>query len=316
MFLPISFEHITAQQFQLSQSDPTSLAFTSTHKLQAPIFWNEFGVRPWPLDVCVCLCVHACLYVRVYVCDTRLLMFARSWPLRSSLVLQKGGWLWKAFAAGKKTCPVLQMQAKRQTCRVGQNRIYTPYMTVYLVISLPKIPYLHRIYMVLANNTNISRQPWNNYNYTQNCRHIQEIQISIQPHVRAHLQVCARSFTPAGLYTFVHTYRFVHVRSHLQVCTRSFTPTSLYTFVHTFRFVHVCSLLQVCTRLFTPTGLWTFVHTCRFVHKHRCMHNLTPGEQLWARAPWQNPPTQTSGGGSTWGNQLWSPCLSLWQLSW
>jgi hypothetical protein len=35
--------------------------------------------------------------------------------------------------------------------RVGQNRIYTPYMTVYLVISLPKIPYTHCIYMVLAN---------------------------------------------------------------------------------------------------------------------------------------------------------------------
>jgi len=35
--------------------------------------------------------------------------------------------------------------------RVVQNRIYTPYMTVYLVISLPKIPYIHRIYMVLAN---------------------------------------------------------------------------------------------------------------------------------------------------------------------
>ena len=35
--------------------------------------------------------------------------------------------------------------------RVGQNRTYTPYMTVYLVISLPKIPYIHRIYMVLAN---------------------------------------------------------------------------------------------------------------------------------------------------------------------
>ena len=31
--------------------------------------------------------------------------------------------------------------------RVGQNRIYTPYMTVYLVISLPKIPNIHRIYI-------------------------------------------------------------------------------------------------------------------------------------------------------------------------
>ena len=35
--------------------------------------------------------------------------------------------------------------------RVGQNCIYTPYMTVYMVISLPKIPYIHLIYMVLAN---------------------------------------------------------------------------------------------------------------------------------------------------------------------
>jgi len=30
---------------------------------------------------------------------------------------------------------------------VGQNRIYTPYMTVCMVISLPKIPYIHRIYL-------------------------------------------------------------------------------------------------------------------------------------------------------------------------
>ena len=35
--------------------------------------------------------------------------------------------------------------------RVGQNRMYAPYMTVYLVISLPKLPYTHRVYMVLAN---------------------------------------------------------------------------------------------------------------------------------------------------------------------
>jgi len=35
--------------------------------------------------------------------------------------------------------------------RVGQNRIYTPYMTEYSVISLPKIPYIHRAYMVLAD---------------------------------------------------------------------------------------------------------------------------------------------------------------------
>jgi hypothetical protein len=39
--------------------------------------------------------------------------------------------------------------------RVGQNRIYTPYMTVYLVISLPKNTDTHRIYMVLASPSHI-----------------------------------------------------------------------------------------------------------------------------------------------------------------
>jgi len=34
--------------------------------------------------------------------------------------------------------------------RVGQNRICTPYMTVYLVISLPKILFIHRIRMCMA----------------------------------------------------------------------------------------------------------------------------------------------------------------------
>jgi hypothetical protein len=37
---------------------------------------------------------------------------------------------------------------------VGQNRTYTPYTPVYLVISLQKIPYMHhRIYMVLLCTT-------------------------------------------------------------------------------------------------------------------------------------------------------------------
>ena len=31
--------------------------------------------------------------------------------------------------------------------RVGQNRIYTPYLTEYLAIFLPKIPYIRRIYI-------------------------------------------------------------------------------------------------------------------------------------------------------------------------
>jgi hypothetical protein len=35
--------------------------------------------------------------------------------------------------------------AAAAVCRVGQNRIHTAYITVYLMESLPKIPYIHRI---------------------------------------------------------------------------------------------------------------------------------------------------------------------------
>ena len=34
-----------------------------------------------------------------------------------------------------------------QMCRVGQSRTYTPHVTVYLVIFLPIIPYIHRKYI-------------------------------------------------------------------------------------------------------------------------------------------------------------------------
>ena len=36
-------------------------------------------------------------------------------------------------------------------CRFGQNHIYTPYMTIYLVVSLSKVPYINRIYIIMAN---------------------------------------------------------------------------------------------------------------------------------------------------------------------
>jgi hypothetical protein len=48
-------------------------------------------------------------------------------------------------------CGWVPCMTMKVTSRVGQNRIHKPYKTVYLVISLSKIPYIHLIYMVLAN---------------------------------------------------------------------------------------------------------------------------------------------------------------------
>jgi len=59
--------------------------------------------------------------------------------------------------------------------RVGQNHIYTPYMTVYMVVSLQEIPYTYRKYMVMANPKNtckvrlgllITTTPFVQYQYT------------------------------------------------------------------------------------------------------------------------------------------------------
>ena len=40
--------------------------------------------------------------------------------------------------------------------RVGQNRIYALYMTVYLVIPSPKLPFIHCVNLVMANPINAS----------------------------------------------------------------------------------------------------------------------------------------------------------------
>jgi len=65
--------------------------------------------------VCVCVCVCVCSQVNVCI--------AQGWVIRRIHIIRR-----TVFT------------------RVGQNRTYTPYMTVYLVIFLPKLPYIHHIY--------------------------------------------------------------------------------------------------------------------------------------------------------------------------
>jgi len=61
------------------------------------------------------------------------------------------------------TCLTVLLRPVAHISRVGQNRICTPYMTAYLMIFLPKIPYIHRIYMVLANPTHESQHSSTEY---------------------------------------------------------------------------------------------------------------------------------------------------------
>jgi len=53
------------------------------------------------------------------------------------------------------SCVITRSRAFSTLSKEGQKRTYTPFLTVYLVISLPKLPFIHRIYMVLANPNSI-----------------------------------------------------------------------------------------------------------------------------------------------------------------
>jgi len=55
--------------------------------------------------------------------------------------------------------PPGQVCQRLQKIRDVQNCICSPYMTVYSVIFLPQIPYIHLIYMVLANPSKYTQLP-------------------------------------------------------------------------------------------------------------------------------------------------------------
>jgi len=94
---------------------------------------------------------------RVFVWRSRTLELG----LHIMAVLVCGWWVWlrrvhsrSAFTVKRaqrgvpkmKFTEVWFMVWEQCICRVGQNRIYTPYVTAWMVISLPKTLYIHRIY--------------------------------------------------------------------------------------------------------------------------------------------------------------------------
>ena len=107
---------------------------------------------------CACVCMH--VSIRVCVCVCGCVCKYTCVCLRVRACLRLCACVYECGVRGmeqKVRCRCLFTCACVRMCRVGQNRIYTPYMTVYLVISLPKIPYVNRIYMVLANPTLVLR---------------------------------------------------------------------------------------------------------------------------------------------------------------
>jgi len=83
--------------------------------------------------------------------------------------------------------------------RVGQNCLYMLYMTVNPVISLPELPYIHRMQVVMANPT-----------YGPSCTHMRTTK-----HARTRTRTCTHT------HTHTHTHKNTHKHTHTHTHTRA-----------------------------------------------------------------------------------------------
>ena len=144
------------------------------------------------------------------------------------------------------------------TSRVGQNRIFTPYMTVCLVNTLHKIPYIHRIYIWFwpTLHTSIHRQS-NTHTHTQT-------HTNTHPHTHTHTQT--RTHTQAKQHTrsllqrkYAQALHLVLTRHchHKEYCTRAYTGKATNTQTRTHTHTHT----QTHTHAHTHTNTHTHKHT-------------------------------------------------------
>jgi len=112
--------------------------------------------------VCVCACVRVCVCVCMCVCTCMCVCACMNWYEVHYNSTQYGrhisrnqylaGYLYLHASVNR---TVFECRLTWSSCgdpsttifRVGQNRIYTRYMTIYLTRSLPKTPYVHHVYI-------------------------------------------------------------------------------------------------------------------------------------------------------------------------
>ena len=102
--------------------------------------------------VCVCVCLFACaLHARVCMCVCVCMRVSASMCVCVCMCVAVREY--KRPLSRLKCLNLMIKDCKRMQAsllyRVGRNRIYTPYITVCMVISLLKLPYVHRIYVYM-----------------------------------------------------------------------------------------------------------------------------------------------------------------------
>jgi hypothetical protein len=148
--------------------------------------------------------------------------------------------------------------------RVGQNRTYAPYMTVHLLISLPKIPYIYRIIMVLANpvHTQLSAL------IHGRCKCQRAPLLALMRTSRTQLNLTCLSSVELPVQEMLDT-KAGATASHSCTLTHAACTHSTYEpqapLLHTF-LLQTCARKQTHTHTQTYTHAYTRTHTCKHVH--------------------------------------------------
>ena len=119
--------------------------------------------------------------------------------------------------------------------RVGQDCLYTPCMTVYFVVFLPKIPYMHRVYMVLANPMFSSLKV-----RTHKCTSW----LNAQPQARVHMQAHVHMHACTHTHTHTYTHSFV-----------AYTRKQAHVYVRASAYYHIYLHIRASAGLNFPPGL-------------------------------------------------------------
>ena len=170
--------------------------------------------------VYVCACACMCVFVSSYdltwlVCIDMACVHGKVHVCIEAAVYHQGMPKYTVIHVAAKDMHA-QTHAYPHMHRVGQIRIYTYIYTVYLVISEPKIPYVHRIYMVLANPTHARTHTHTHvhthshmYTYTHICTEAQVTSVRCSPQWEGPLRR-----RPERTHTHPCTHTCTHVLTH------------------------------------------------------------------------------------------------------
>jgi len=155
--------------------------------------------------------------------------------------------------------------------KVGQSRIYALYMTVYLVIFLPEIRYLHCIYIWFWP-TQIIRYAYHSYLST----FIQTLLL-----VFNHTPTCVHSHSCLCTFTlllvYIRTPTCVHPHSYLSTSALLLVYIRTHTWVHPHSYLSTFAILLVYIRtpMCTFALLLVYIHTPICVHSHSYLCTFT-----------------------------------------